>query len=143
MTSDQRRKIANQRNVQDLLEAQTNLERHKQLLGGIIATLRAGDLQENDDMVAMIRSEVDLSQLAAHVRNARRANPSIDQAFSQIDFVIDEGPEELPSPNQLLTSLRTGPGSRGSISSVSGGDMQSMSAFLDGNVNSAISEHEE
>lgn len=89
-------------------------------------------------MVAMIRSGMDLSQLAAHVRNARRANPAIDQAFSQIDFIVDSGPEELPSTNQLLTSLRSGGGSRGSISSVSGGDMTSMTnmnSFLDPTVN--------
>lgn len=103
--SDQRRKIANQKNLQDLVEAQTNLERHRQLLGGILSTIRVGSPQATSDLLETIRSGVDLSQLAAHVRNARRADPAIDQAFSSIVFIVD-GPEELPSPEQLLQSMQ-------------------------------------
>jgi len=103
VTSDQRRKIANQKNILDLTEAQTNLEKHQQLLGGIIAICRVGSDETCGDLVGMIRSGVDLSQLAAHVRNARRANPDIESSFADIEFVID-GPEELPSPRQLLNA---------------------------------------
>jgi len=103
-TSDQRRKIANQRNVQELADAQLDLERHKQLLGGIIATIRVGDYEANNDLVRIIRSGVDLSQLAAHVRNECRANLAIQRAYEQIDFVID-GPRELPSPTQILGDM--------------------------------------
>ncbi|OCT53537.1 putative C6 finger domain protein [Cladophialophora carrionii] len=99
-TSDQRRKIANQRNVQELADKQLDLEKHQQLLGGIIATIRAGGFSATEDLVRVIRSDVDLSQLAAHVRNECRANMAIQQAFEKIDFVIDGGPE-LPSPTQL------------------------------------------
>ena len=101
-TSDQRRKIANQRNVQDLADAYLDLEKHRQLLGGIIATIRVGDAEANEDLVRVIRSKVDLSQLAAHVRNECRANMAIQRAFDEIDFVID-GPKELASPTQLLS----------------------------------------
>lgn len=87
--------------MQDLEQAQTDLERHRQLLGGIIATIRVGDFQANEDLVRLIRSGVDLSQLAAHVRNECRSNIETQQAYESIVFVID-GPEELPSPAQLL-----------------------------------------
>lgn len=100
-TSDQRRKIANQRNVQELADTHVQLERHRQLLGGIIAIVKAGDAHANEDLARVIRSDVDLSQLAAHVRNECRANVSIQQAFENIDFTID-GPLELPSPSQVL-----------------------------------------
>ncbi|KIW16264.1 hypothetical protein PV08_06315 [Exophiala spinifera] len=100
-TSDQRRKIANQRNVQELADTQVQLERHRQLLGGILAIVKAGDANANEDLARVIRSGVDLSQLAAHVRNECRANTSIQVAFDKIDFTID-GPMELPSPSQIL-----------------------------------------
>lgn len=57
-----------------------------------------------NDLVRVIRSEVDLSQVAAHVRNECRSNMAIQQAFDVIEFVID-GPPELPSPTQLLNPL--------------------------------------
>jgi len=118
-SSDQRRKIANQRNVQELAGAHQDLERCKQLLGGIIATIRAGDFNANNDLVRLIRSEVDLSQLAAHVRNECRANVAIRHAYDRINFVIDD-PEVLPSPNKVLSP--TSPhGSNSQESEASGG----------------------
>ena len=45
VTSDQRRKIAYQKNTQDLFETSNDLERHRQLLGEIIAILRAGSTE--------------------------------------------------------------------------------------------------
>src|ERR1700761_6425862 len=76
-TSDQRRKIANQKNVQDLAEKQHDLEKHQQLLGGIIATIRAGGTSATEDLIRSIRSGIDLSQLAAHVRNECRTSIAI------------------------------------------------------------------
>jgi len=105
-TSDQRRKIANQRNVQELADTHVQLERHRQLLGGIIAIVKAGDYNANNDLARVMRSDVDLSQLAAHVRNECRSNIAIQQAFDQIDFNID-GPLELPSPTQILGGIPT------------------------------------
>ncbi|KIW96008.1 uncharacterized protein Z519_03074 [Cladophialophora bantiana CBS 173.52] len=99
-SSDQRRKIANHRTVQELADKQIALERHQQLLGGIIATVRAGSFNATDDLLRVIRSGVELSQLAAHVRNEVRTNIAIQQAFEQIEFIIDGGPE-LPSPAQM------------------------------------------
>jgi len=103
-TLDQRRKIANQRNTQQLAEALLDLERHRQLLGGIIATIRAGDFDANNDLIRIIRTDVDLSQLAAHVRNECRASIAIQQAYNQIVFKIN-GPRELPSQDQILGQI--------------------------------------
>jgi hypothetical protein len=115
--ADQRRKIANQKNMQELAEKQADLEKHQQLLGGILATIRAGGSTATEDLIRSIRSEVDLSQLAAHVRNECRTNFAIQQAYDKIEFVINGGPE-LPSPSQLqvlpgeslTTSLSREPG---------------------------------
>lgn len=104
VASDKRRKLAIQRNRQDMSEAQINLERHQQLLGGIIATLRAGSHETARDLLATIRTGVDLSQLAVHVLNASQANSAIEVAFLSIESVID-GPRELPSLTQLLTDM--------------------------------------
>jgi hypothetical protein len=112
-SSDQRRKIANQRNVQDLAHAQHELDVLRQLLGGIVAILRAGDLEAIKDLAAIIRTGTDLSSIAAYVRNEVRAHLTVEQAFLAIDFHID-GDHDLPSPTELLN--RTGvPGSSASI----------------------------
>lgn len=100
-TSDQRRKIANQRNVQDLADAHTELYRQRELLGGIIATIRAGDHVSYGELIRLIRSEVDLSQLAAYVRNECRTNLAIQNAYESINFIIDGG-DHLASSTQML-----------------------------------------
>ncbi|KAK5073285.1 hypothetical protein LTR70_010417 [Exophiala xenobiotica] len=103
VTSDQRRKIANQKNIQELSQAQSRLERHRELLGGIIAILRGGGTGSTEDLVAMVRSGVGLSQIAAHVRNARRATAAVESFFGAIEFVIDGG-NELPPLRPLLNA---------------------------------------
>lgn len=87
----------------DLSETQNNLKRHRQLIRRIIAVLRVGNTKTAEDLVTIIRLGVDLSQLAAYVRNARRMNIAIDSSFADIKFVID-GLEELPSIEQLLST---------------------------------------
>ena len=103
-SSDQRRKIANQRNVQDLAQAQHDLEHYRQLLGGILAIFQAGSNESTTDLVHLIRNGTDLSSMAAFVRNEVRASLPIQQAFRGIDFHIN-GPPELPSPSQLLSRM--------------------------------------
>lgn len=76
-----------------------------------------------------IRSTVDLSQIAAHVRNARRADPAIEEAFSQIQYVLDSS-EELPSPSILLNA------STHLTSSLNSGDTPPHSNFYDPQINS-------
>jgi len=103
-SSDQRRKIANHRTVRELADNQIDLEKHQQLLGGMIAIIRAGGHTITEDLIRVIRSSVDLSQLAAHIRNECRANISIQRAFDRIEFLIDRG-GELPSPSQMHVFL--------------------------------------
>lgn len=72
----------------------------------MVSTLRSGSTQATVDLLHTIRSGVDLSQLAAHVRNARRADSAVEAAYGEIDFTID-GPQELPPPAQLLSSMNS------------------------------------
>ena len=115
--------------MHELLEAQANVESYQHLLGGMLATFRAGDPAENEDLLAVIRSGVDLSQLAAHVRNARRANAAIHQAYAAIHFAIDGGPEELPSQNQLL-NMRSESGSTSLVSGDGNSDVHQLNHFF-------------
>lgn len=102
--ADQRRKIANQRNVQDLAEAQMELGRYRELLGGMIAIIRGGGSRSSNDLIEFVRTGVDLSSLAAYVRNEVRASLSVEQAFHEIDLNMN-GRLDLPSPSQLLSRL--------------------------------------
>ncbi|ETN39346.1 uncharacterized protein HMPREF1541_05569 [Cyphellophora europaea CBS 101466] len=104
--ADQRRKIANQRNVQELALAEMDLSRKQALLGGIISIIRAGGSRSTNDLVDFIRSGIDLSSLAAYVRNEVYTNMAVEQAYRDIDFTITiEGGSDLPSPSQLLSRL--------------------------------------
>ncbi|OQU95667.1 Fungal Zn2-Cys6 binuclear cluster domain-containing protein [Cladophialophora immunda] len=103
-SSDQRRKVALRRNVEELASVRQEVEHYKQLLGGIIAIIRAGDTNANRDLICMIRSGLGLSQLAAHVRNGGRANGAIQQAYENIDFLIDET-NHLPTPVHILNGI--------------------------------------
>lgn len=101
VSADQRRKIANRRNVQELGDALDSLERHRQLLGGIIATIHAGNSQQANHLISLIKTGVDMSQLAAHVRNGIRSNIDLQRAYESMTFDVDVHPS-LPSPDQLL-----------------------------------------
>lgn len=104
----------------ELDEARRHFANYRQLLGGIIATFRAGGEDTSRDLVAIISSGVDLSQLAAHVRNNIRAHPAIDQCFQRMNFTIDDD-EDLPSPEQILrTASLPLTNSRSSISEEEG-----------------------
>jgi hypothetical protein len=102
--ADQRRKIANQRNVQDLAEAQMEIGRYRELLGGMIAIIRGGGARSTNDLVESVRTGIDLSSLAAYVRNEVRASLAVEQTFHDIDFNMNGG-LDLPSPSQLLSRL--------------------------------------
>ena len=67
----------------------------------MIAIIKSGAAHSQNDLAHLIRNDTDLSSLAAFVRNEVRANLTLQQAFSSIDFHIN-GPSELPSPSQLL-----------------------------------------
>ena len=59
--ADTKQKIANQRNVQDLAQAQHELDRYRQLLGGLISIIRGGSQTSNSDLINMVRNGADVS----------------------------------------------------------------------------------
>lgn len=122
-SSDQRRKIAIHRSAHDLQQALDDLSRTRLLLGGIIATIRVGSTQAIEDLIQAIRSGIDLSQLAAHVRNELRSNHVAHQAFDQLDFTLD-GPPGLPSPTQLLADMSYSSSRESASSSLPDGPFQ-------------------
>src|SRR5436305_5255781 len=56
LAADQRRKIANQRNIQELVQKGEDIERLCMLVGGILATIRAGNRETIDDLEQTIRN---------------------------------------------------------------------------------------
>jgi hypothetical protein len=55
----------------------------------------AGDAQQINDLIDVIRTGVDLSQLAAHARIGIRSSVALAQAYNAIIFEMD-GPPQLP-----------------------------------------------
>lgn len=103
VAADQRRKIANQRNIQHLAETRLEVEKLSTLVAGIVAIIRADGGTSIPDLVSTIQSGMDLSQLSAHVRNTRRTVPRVEHAYQQIDKTIEE--DGLPSPSELLSNV--------------------------------------
>lgn len=70
-------------------------------MGGIVAALRAGSEETIRNLVATIQSGVDLPQVAAHVRNAVRSDPAVQNAYDELSFHID-GSRDLPPAASIL-----------------------------------------
>lgn len=94
---------------QELADTELKFKRHRQLLGGMIATIRVGSFSATEELLRVVRSGVDLPQIAAHVRNECRANAIVEKAYNEIDFTID-GPAELPGPTQMQVLPSVAPG---------------------------------
>jgi len=73
------------------------------LLGGIIATIRAGTPETVDDLIRVIRQGTDMAQIAFFVDNLMVNSPGLYQAFENIDFDMDD------SPRQPTAGLETRP----------------------------------
>ena len=69
--------------------------------------MRVGSVESTNDLIRLIRSGIDLSQLSAYVRNEVRANLHVENAFQDLDFHID-GVPDLPSPQALLAGVGHG-----------------------------------
>ncbi|KAK6374826.1 hypothetical protein LTR64_002941 [Lithohypha guttulata] len=136
----ERRKIMQQRALQDLVEMQAALDRNRQFLGGMIATFRVGDTQTSNDLLAMIRSEIGLAQLGSYVANTRRSNPMIEEAFRSIDFTSD-AQEGLPSPMQILKSMTPQHSSTIERSALDGGSQSLGSASDTANFHESVDEN--
>lgn len=66
----------------------------------MIATIRGGGISATEELLRVVHTGVDLSQIAAHVRNECRASAGVEKAYNEIDFATG-GPAELPGLTQM------------------------------------------
>jgi len=92
LAADQRRKIANQRNIQELVQKGEDIERLCVLVGGILATIRAGNRETIDDLEQTIRNTSGLPELSFYVNGLMATWPEIYLEFQTIDFYLDDAP---------------------------------------------------
>ena len=92
LAADQRRKIANQRNIQELVQKGEDIERLCVLVGGILATIRAGNRETIDDLEQTIRNTSELPELSFYVNGLMATWPEIYLEFQTIDFYLDDAP---------------------------------------------------
>jgi hypothetical protein len=92
LAADQRRKIANQRNIQELVQKGEDIERLCVLVGGILATIRAGNRETIDDLEQTIRNTPELPELSFYVNELMATWPEIYLEFQTIDFYLDNAP---------------------------------------------------
>lgn len=112
LAADQRRKIANQRNIQELAQKGEDIERLCVLLGGILATIRAGNRETLDDLLQVIRSMSSLPDLSFYIDGLMATWPDIYLEFQTIDFYLDDAPRRPSIENienmDLLSSVAAG-----------------------------------
>jgi hypothetical protein len=92
LAADQRRKIANQRNIQELTQKGEDIERLCVVLGGILATIRAGNRETFDDLTQAIRNMSGIPELSFYVNGLMATWPDIYLEFQNIDFYLDDAP---------------------------------------------------
>jgi hypothetical protein len=78
------------------------LEAYREMAGGIIATVRAGEPEATERLLQSIRTIHNMPQLAAVIRNEIYTAPAVQDAYQRIDASLSETTLSLPSPNQLL-----------------------------------------
>ena len=112
LAADQRRKIANQRNIQELAQKGEDIERLCVVLGGILATIRVGNHETLDALTTTIRNTPGLPDLSFYVNGLMAAWPEIYLEFQNIDFYLDDAPrrpsvEMMEVRDSLSTSAVT------------------------------------
>ena len=71
------------------------------MLGGVIAMISAGDVQQINDLIHVIKTRIDVPQFAAHIRNGLRSSAAVAQAYQIFNSEMD-GALQFPSSAQLL-----------------------------------------
>ena len=94
LAADQRRKIANQRNIQELTQKTEDIERFCVLLGGILATIRSGNRDTIEYLVHKIRNRTGLPELAIYVDSIMTTWPEVYEEFERVDFYLDDSPRQ-------------------------------------------------
>ena len=64
------------------------------LLGGLLATVRAGNDETVNDLFRLIRSRTGLPELAAHVDDVMTTWPEVFEEFGRVDFYLDDSPRQ-------------------------------------------------
>ena len=114
LAADQRRKIANQRNIEELAQKGEDIERLCVVLGGILATIRAGNRETLDDLTHTIRNRGGLPDLSSYVNGLMATWPEIYLEFQKIDFYLDDAPrrpsvEMIEKMDKLSSTAAAGP----------------------------------
>ena len=104
LAADQRRKVANQRNVEELSRREEELQQYRLLLGGFMAIVRSQDSEMINSLLHAIRDKTDQEELTHYLENILTLRPNIDQAYRQISFNL--GWNSSP-PASVSPSLRT------------------------------------
>lgn len=83
-----------------------DIDRFCVLLGGILATIRAGDHQTVDDLLRTVRARSGLPDLASYVDNLMTTNATIYEEFQQVDFYLDDAPRQPAADEGTQASPR-------------------------------------
>jgi hypothetical protein len=123
LAADQRRKIANQRNIQELAQKGEDIERLCVLLGGILATVRAGNPETLDNLTQAIRNMTGLPDLSFYVNGLMATWPEIYLEFQTIDFYLDDAPRR-PSVEMIEHMDHLSSSGAAAAESISEGDLR-------------------
>ncbi|EXJ78838.1 hypothetical protein A1O1_09240, partial [Capronia coronata CBS 617.96] len=85
--ADGRRTAANrQAMMQEITDTVAQVRHHRGLLAGIFAIIRKGGEGGTDNLVNLIKTTEDLTQIASYVRDEVDADATVQQAYHAIDW---------------------------------------------------------
>ena len=68
------------------------VERHRLILGAILATLRVGSNVSIQDLIKTVQNRTSLPDLATYLDTSMSTAPAIRDAYHEIDFDLDHSP---------------------------------------------------
>ena len=68
------------------------VERHRVILGAMLATLRAGSDDSIQDLIKTVQSRTPLPDLATYLDTSMSTAPAVREAYEEIDFDLDSSP---------------------------------------------------
>lgn len=100
LAGDQRRKIANQRNIHELAQKTEEVEQYRVLIGGLVAAVRVGNPETVDYVIHTIQNRSSLADLAASVTSIMTSWPLVCREFQLVDFDLDYSPKRPSISNR-------------------------------------------
>jgi hypothetical protein len=96
---DQRRRIANIRNIEELARKEDDLRQQKLLLGGLLGIMRSGDSDTTKHIMSAIRQDKDLSDLRSLIESTIITRPELRSqiAISMMDDKLSPSPSPTTS----------------------------------------------